>query len=121
MVTAKEIPGRSYNYKCLKDRLKNLNLLYEENKDMKYLVEEDCIIHLFECESLKVYEKIAEHAIKLGVHRVIDIGCAYGHQSEVFLQDEIKYVGVTDDTKKGFWNEDKFEYIYIINIHVLYQ
>ncbi|WP_142384712.1 hypothetical protein [Bacillus sp. M6-12] len=81
-----------------------------KTKNMEYDMEMDCIDHFFECEGYKTYEDIATFAKSIGVERVFDIGCAYGHQSETFLKEGLDYIGVTDHTA-NFWNKDNFQYI----------
>ena len=103
------------NYNKLIVRRKQLLELskqnYKENKDtIKYDMEIDCIDHFFECESYKTYEYIAKHCKEFHIDRVIDIGCAYGHQSEIFLNSKINYIGVNDYNLE-FWNYDKYDFI----------
>lgn len=71
-------------------------------------MEIDSIDNVF--ESLFIYEKIALFVKQIGAKRVIDIGCAFGHQSEVFLNEGIHYIGV-DEHQIPFWNAQKFDYI----------
>lgn len=78
----------------------------DNNKDE----ESYCIDHFFECETAKTYESILDVAKNKGYNRVFDIGCAYGHQSEVFFNSEIDYVGI-DEYQVDFWNIDKYKYI----------
>jgi hypothetical protein len=92
------------------DRLKECLELYRKNHEVVYLMEEDCIAHLFECRGIETYEKIAMFCKERGIKRIFDIGCAYGHQSEVFLKEGLEYIGVNDHTAT-FWNRDKFQYI----------
>jgi hypothetical protein len=75
-----------------------------------YLEELDCMSHFFEAGSLENYHEVVSFCRENGIERIIDIGCAYGHQSEIFLQYELQYVGVTDHLSP-FWNEDTFEYV----------
>ena len=98
-------------YQNLYERAKYCMDKYFETKDIKYAMEEDCISHMFECEGLKTYEKIANFAKENGFSKVFDIGCAIGHQSEVFLQSGLDYVGIEEAPVSEFWNADKFTYI----------
>jgi hypothetical protein len=97
-------------YQRLADRAKECLELYRRTLDIKYLMEEYCIAHLFECQGIDTYEQIASFCKERGIQRVVDIGCAYGHQSEVFLNEGIQYLGVDEDNGI-FWNLDKFQYI----------
>ena len=103
------------NYERLIKRRKQLlglgNEYYKQKKDSReYDMELYSIDHFFECENYKIYEHIAKHCKEFNIDRVIDIGCAYGHQSEVFLNNKINYVGVNDHYL-DFWNYNKYDYI----------
>lgn len=98
------------NYKRIIERKREIDLLYEQTKEDKYLWEDDCINHFFECEGYKTYETIADFCIYNNIKRVFDIGCAYGHQSEIFLKKQIGYIGI-NNMKLDFWNKDKYQYI----------
>jgi|HigsolmetaAR206D_1030411.scaffolds.fasta_scaffold00120_1 SAM-dependent methyltransferase len=100
----------TFDYSRLNERLKELDVLYGESGDTQYLMEEDCIFHLLS-HSFKIYEKIAEFCLAHDIRRIIDIGCAYGHQSEIFLQAGVDYVGVEMSDDLEFWNRDRFRYI----------
>ncbi len=65
---------------------------YREN----LLVEMNCLDHVLECGSLKNYDFMIDLAIKKGFKRVVDIGCAYGHQGEL-CEGRIEYVAVDED------------------------
>lgn len=70
------------------------------------------IEELMECEHFAVYDAVAKFCKNNGFNRVFDIGCADGYQSEMFLQNDLEYVGVEGFfTGKGYWNDDKFLYI----------
>jgi hypothetical protein len=101
---------KSLKYQRLIDRSRELIRLGKKSRDEEIMMEDDSLCHVFECEGLLTYEKIASYAKAVGAKRIIDIGCAYGHQSEVFLNEGLQYVGVTDHSSP-FWNRDKFEYV----------
>lgn len=101
---------RKWDYSRLVKRYEEISLLYRETLNDEYLIEDHCIAHLFECEGLKNYETIALFCEEHDIKRVVDIGCAYGHQSEVFLQTNIDYIGV-NDTQLDFWNKEHFQYV----------
>lgn len=105
-----KIMGKPSDYHRIHDRFGALGQLYDETKDMEYLMEHDSICHVMDAEHLGIYEKVVEVAKQKGVKRVIDIGCAYGHQSEVFLNQGVTYVGVSDNQSR-FWNRDVFDYV----------
>ena len=73
-------------------------------------MESDCINHLFECEIVGTYETIVAFAKENQFSRIVDIGAAYGHQSECALNEGIDYLGV-DDAAHNFWNADKFKFL----------
>lgn len=102
--------GNPSDYPRLDERLKELYKLSSETGDVKYMEEDDSLCHIMDIERLGIYKKIAEVAKQKGAKRVIDIGCAFGHQSEVFLKEELTYLGVTNHESE-FWNRDVFEYV----------
>lgn len=79
-----------------------------EKHKKNLLMELDCIEHLLEAGSLINYDFMIDFAIKKGFKRVIDIGCAYGHQSEL-CEGRIDYVGVDEDLVE-FYNQEKYDY-----------
>lgn len=98
------------NYKRLDKRLKELCKLYNETQDVKYAMESESVCIFFECRKDNKYEFILNFANKHNLKRIYDIGCAYGHQSEVFLNQDVDYIGI-EMAKIDFWNNDKFKYI----------
>ena len=105
-------------YKRLKERsyyllakYKELSSKNEDNKYKKYLIEDDCIGHFFECEGYKTYEDIAKFCKEKGFKRAFDIGCAYGHQSECFIDTDVEYIGIEQTMWGDFWNSDRYNYI----------
>lgn len=97
-------------YQRIVDRRKECDNLYESTKDSNYLMEMDCIDHIFECEGYKTYERIQEFCKEYNFKTIYDIGCAYGHQSEVFINSDINYVGI-NNCKLDYWNRDRYDYI----------
>ena len=77
------------------------------------LRELDCIDHLVECGSLSKYRKMMEFAIKEGFDTVCDIGCAYGHQSEIF-KNKLNYIGINDQLVR-FYNANEQFTRYIVD------
>lgn len=98
------------NFLRLKNRAKELDKLFMETKNSVYVMEEDCIAHLFEAEGFQRYNTVLNFAEKNGFKRVFDIGCAFGHQSEIFLNSNVDYVGINDSILE-FWNRDRYKYI----------
>lgn len=97
-------------YANLEKRMQECLDLYDKTGDVIYLMEFDCICHFFECESFKTYEKIAQFSIENNFKRIFDIGCAFGHQSEVFKNASLNYIGI-EMNESNFWNNNKFKYI----------
>lgn len=64
----------------------------------------------FEAKTYETYELFADFCKRNNYKRVFDIGCAFGFQSEIFLNEGIGYVGINDG-KLDFWNKEIFEYI----------
>lgn len=83
---------------------------YDIDNNIEHLMKIDCIDHFFECETYIKYQKILDFAKENNLKRVFDIGCAYGHQSEIFLNEPVEYIGI-NDAKSDYWNKDKFQYI----------
>ncbi|WPS85584.1 hypothetical protein SMD22_00560 (plasmid) [Brevibacillus halotolerans] len=96
------------NFKRITNRRREIIELEKTNREN--LEELNCIDHFFEAGGIKRYGEVASFCNANGFKRVIDIGCAYGFQSEIFLQEGIQYVGVTNHVSP-FWNADKYEYI----------
>lgn len=67
-----------------------------EKHRKQLLMELDCIDNLLEAGSLINYDFMIDFAIKKGFKRVVDIGCAYGHQAEL-CKNRIEYVGIDED------------------------
>ena len=79
---------------------RTIKTLEEHRKQL--LMEIDCIDNLLQAGSLINYDFMIDFAIKKGFKRVVDIGCAYGHQSEL-CKGRIQYVGIDEDLV-GFYN-----------------
>lgn len=103
-------PKEKFEHSKLMERFKELHRLYGETFNDEYLMEDDSLQHYFECGGLERYEQIALFCDEHNIKRVVDIGAAYGHQSEVFLQSDIDYIGV-NSSKLDFWNQSQFKYI----------
>ena len=65
-----------------KKELKKATEVLKKYRD-NLLVEMNCLDHILECRSLENYDFMIDLAIKKGFKRVVDIGCAYGHQGEL--------------------------------------
>lgn len=92
----------------LSEELSNVDKLYSETKKDEYLHKQYCLEHFFEISS-STYEEIVKYCIDNEVEGVVDIGCAYGYQSELFLVNDINYIGI-DESSDYFWNSEKFTY-----------
>ncbi len=73
--------------KDFKKAFKNLEKYRNE-----LLRELNSLDHVLEC-SLKNYDFMIDFAVKKDFHEVVDIGCAYGHQTEL-CRGRINYIGV---------------------------
>ena len=80
----------------------------KENNDYSAMQEFDSILNAE--THFGVYQRISDFCLEKGFTRVIDIGCAYAHQNEIFKNDGVDYIGVDLD-KLNFWNKDKFNFI----------
>lgn len=98
-------------YERLLQRWKELSKIATLD-DIEFLQEIDCIEHflLLEKEGAR-YEFVLKFAKEKGLKRVFDIGCAMGHQSEVFIGSDIEYIGINDLPVKNYWNSDRYKYI----------
>lgn len=95
----------------LTDRYKEIRELSRQDQgNDAYLSEMDTLGHFFEAGGVEHYSQIASFCKERNIKRVVDIGCAYGHQSEIFMHEDIDYLGIErgDD---DFWNSDKFTYV----------
>ena len=84
-----------------------------EDIKSELLRELDCIDHLIECGSLSGYRKAMNFAIENGYETICDIGCAYGHQSELF-KGELNYIGINDNLVR-FYNANEQFTRYIVD------
>lgn len=100
--------------------LKKVDIHFRHGNDFKqqgadletqYLMEMDSIDHVLDTNCIGRYKFAMEFAKKNRVNRVFDIGCAYGHQSEVFNASGIEYIGINEHDLSPFWNKDQFKYI----------
>ena len=82
------------------------------NHRQNLLREMDSIDHVLEGKSLDTYKKMIDFAIEKGFKNVCDIGCAFGHQSEL-CRDRIKYIGINENVL-NFYNLDEIFTRYIV-------
>ena len=82
----------------------------EDIDNINILMMMDSIENFFECKTYKKYELVLKFCKENNIHRIYDIGCAFGFQSEIFLNSSITYIGIDEGTQK-FWNNNKFQYI----------
>lgn len=75
------------------------------NVDNNTLYRLDALAHYYEAEGKSDYEKLAYWCKLMGYKGVIDIGCAYGFQSEEFIKQGLRYHGI-DEIKEDFFNAD---------------
>lgn len=87
---------------------KAIKVLEEHKRNL--LMEIDCIDHLIEAGSLINYDFMIDLAIKKGFKRIVDIGCAYGHQGEL-CEGRIEYIAVDEDLVEFYkMYEDNYNY-----------
>lgn len=79
-------------------------------EDVDLLMQMESIDTFFECEKYEIYENICLFAEKRGFKTVYDIGCAFGFQSECFVESDIAYIGI-EACKLDFYNNEKYHYI----------
>lgn len=107
LIELKVLKTKKIAYENLKDRY---GVLFTSGSTLKEDMEMDSINHLFE-GGLDTYGLIISFLLSmdLRIGKIYDIGCAYGHQSELFLLNALEYVGV-NDYQLTFYNKDKFSY-----------
>ena len=102
----------------MKDDIKRVNKVLKKYRS-NCLMELDSLDHVLEC-SLGNYDFMIDFAIKEGFERVVDIGCAYGHQAEL-CKDRIKYLGVDEDNLDFYKFYERFSGInYIVGKYPCY-
>ena len=83
-----------------------------DEKDMNQMEEEmDTIDHVIFCTG-DFYDAVASCMKENGIHEVVDIGCANGHQAEVFLQNGLSYTGVECCTYLDMWKPEQVTYLF---------
>lgn len=71
-------------------------------------MEMDSIEHVLGCTG-DFYDFVVQYCKEHNIDSVIDIGCAYGHQAEAFVQANINYEGV-NDWDGPLWKKDQITY-----------
>ena len=82
-----------------KKDIKRAKKVLEDYRD-ELLRQIDSLDNVLEC-SLENYDFMIDFAIKMGFERVVDIGCAYGFQSEL-CEGRIKYYGINTHKLKFY-------------------
>lgn len=95
--------------KLIRER-NRLLALYKIDNDQAHLMKMYAIDHFLGCGTFEKYDLILSFAKSKNLKRVFDIGCAYGHQSEIFIDEPVEYIGI-NDIELEYWNSDKFKYI----------
>ena len=98
-----------------KKDIKRANKILEDYRQ-NLLRELDSLYHVLEC-SLGNYDFMIDFAIKKGFERIVDIGCAYGHQSEL-CNGRIRYLGINENevdfykngTRKIIYDAEKYPF-----------
>lgn len=73
-------------------------------EDILYCIEE------YICSTKGFYELVLKYCLENDIKEIYDIGCCYGWQSEIFINNNIKYIGIECETL-DFWNKDNCTYI----------
>lgn len=100
---------------------KRLNFVSKRESNSFSMEEEDSICNFFEAGGIERYEFIFNFIQKHKIKNIYDIGCAYGHQSEVFVNSKINYIGI-ETYPCEYWNKKRYTYIdgnYPFKINVL--
>lgn len=72
-------------------------------------MEMDCIDHLVQMGEF--YDFCVDYMIESEIKTAVDIGCAYGHQSEAFLMEGLTYIGIEVCNEGRKWKSNKCHYI----------
>lgn len=64
-----------------------------------------------ECKTYSDYYLAGKIAKSLGLERIVDIGCAHGHQSYVITQQGVDYLGINTHIIPFFAADDKARYL----------
>lgn len=93
------------------------SVLYSQIKGDTYnrknhyiLMEMDCLEHVISLDDF--YDYCAYYMKKKGINQVVDIGCAFGHQAEVFLQEGLAYTGIEICRYKKMYKKGECSYIF---------
>lgn len=95
--------------KRMKDLFDTAPDIPREEESMRFM-EADSIMHFLGAGGVENYEQVVQFCQENHIQRVIDIGSAYGHQSECFLDTTIEYIGVDNEMQDG-WNSERYTYI----------
>lgn len=92
------------------DKLKRLRGL--NTKMMRPFFEPEILYSLeWFLEAPQAYKYVYDFCIAKGIELIVDIGCAHGFQSELFLDTPVAYIGVDDGDGRYYWNHQDFLYI----------
>ena len=92
------------------DKLKRLRSL--DTKMMRPFFESEILYSLeWFLEAPQGYKYVYDFCIARGIELIVDIGCAHGFQSELFLDTPVAYIGVDDGDGRYYWNHQDFLYI----------
>lgn len=73
----------------------------------------DSLDHFLEC-SFQNYKFMHDFIIEKGFDNVVDIGCAYGYQNEIFK--DLSYTGI-DDSKLDFYRKNEQNVHYLVGTY----
>lgn len=76
---------------------------YISDEEYNVSTEKSCLENYLFAKGQRDYQFIADICQKLGLKGIIDIGCSYGYQSEIFTERRLKYHGI-DSNVSRFWN-----------------
>lgn len=101
-------------YRYLKNQL-DLSVLTSLSEKDYFALEEElyCLEERFTMlyEGEDFYMKACDYIVnELNIDKVIDIGACYGFQSEIFLQNNVNYIGV-EQCKNNYWKTDNQIYV----------
>jgi hypothetical protein len=75
-------------YPKLHERMIYCRKLAGIDNNIKYAMKDMSLCYLFDF-GIDIYEHIAEYCYANQINKIYDIGCGFGHQSEIFFKKKI--------------------------------
>lgn len=90
---------------------KRYKILERLHRDSDSALEEmDCIDHVLAFTG-DFYDAVVSYMKEHNIPEVVDIGCAYGHQGEAFIQSGLGYIGIEAFVGSKLYKANTLQYI----------